>query len=459
MPPKLPVLEQHPPRPLPSPRSLPSSRPPPAAAPFRRTLDKARSASKPKAPASAHKPATTSHPKHADDADKAPAKKDQTDASDPVENKEDTQPSAKQPKPADSKEPHDGHPDEQPPAKQPPRATAPTRAKRNPEAQPQADAAAEDTLELTSSKANTVQTGAAAQLAAESAQAEAQATHEKPHEPQQKSSDDPKTSRAPVIPLPQIIPAQQAATAPAQSTSLEAPGKAADAEVAAADIEATAKESHGPEAAGAIALSATAQLQTEDDLSFDSALEAAKGPSEKNEKAPTDADPQSQAAPATLQDKPQLQKPQAAPQPQQPSFVEENHPRIISGIRQELLPNGGTMRIRLDPPELGALQVKIEMRDGHLTASFETSNDDATRLLSHSLTQLKQALESHGVSVEKLQVQQSPKGHAGGQSGDSSREQQSFQDSQARQDQQRRQTLQKLWEKLRDGSDPLDMMA
>jgi hypothetical protein len=140
-------------------------------------------------------------------------------------------------------------------------------------------------------------------------------------------------------------------------------------------------------------------------------------------------------------------------------FAEENHSNIVAGIRSQLLPGGGTMRIRLDPPELGALLVKVEMRDGALSASFQTSNDDATRLLSHSLTQLKQTLESAGVSVEKLQVQQAPKEHFSGQGHEGSGDQRQAQDQSARQEQERRETMQRLWRRLRDGSDPVDMMA
>ena len=37
------------------------------------------------------------------------------------------------------------------------------------------------------------------------------------------------------------------------------------------------------------------------------------------------------------------------------------------------------MHIRLDPPELGALQVTVHMEDGVMSAMFQTSTDDATR--------------------------------------------------------------------------------
>jgi flagellar hook-length control protein FliK len=158
--------------------------------------------------------------------------------------------------------------------------------------------------------------------------------------------------------------------------------------------------------------------------------------------------------------KPALTQPAPTPAPAAPEaqFAVDNHPRILTGIHGQLLPNGGTMHIRLDPPELGALQVTVHMRDGVMTAAFETSSDDATRLLSHSLTQLKHVLESQGVSVEKLHVQQSPRDQQS--SNDESRQQRNpFEDSASRQEQQRREMLRRMWRRLREGSDPLDMVA
>jgi len=142
-------------------------------------------------------------------------------------------------------------------------------------------------------------------------------------------------------------------------------------------------------------------------------------------------------------------------------FVDTNHPNIVTGIHGKLLPDGGTMTIRLDPPELGALQISVHMREGVMTAAFETSNDQATRVLSHSLGQLKSALESAGVSVEKLHVQQSPRQESGDNSERQSnqRQDQEDQQQQARQEQQRRHMLNKMWRKLAGGEDPLDLVA
>jgi flagellar hook-length control protein FliK len=122
------------------------------------------------------------------------------------------------------------------------------------------------------------------------------------------------------------------------------------------------------------------------------------------------------------------------------------------------------MRIRLDPPQLGALQVTVQIRDGVITASFETSSDEATRLLGHSLNHLKSVLESHGVGVDKLQVQQAPKdqnaeNHQDPQQRREQESQQRHQDHAAQQEQQRREMMRKMWRRIAGGRDPLDLTA
>jgi flagellar hook-length control protein FliK len=174
---------------------------------------------------------------------------------------------------------------------------------------------------------------------------------------------------------------------------------------------------------------------------------------------PTDAAKPAGASPAhTTPVAPQPTVPAPAPEQQ---FAIDNHAKIVTAVRTSLLPNGGAMQIRLDPPELGALQISINLRDGVMSASFETSNDQATRLLSHSLNQLKTVLESQGVSVDKLHVQQSPRNeHSSNSNSDEQRQQQGqAADSHARREQERRELLRRMWRRLTEGSDPLDMVA
>lgn len=150
---------------------------------------------------------------------------------------------------------------------------------------------------------------------------------------------------------------------------------------------------------------------------------------------------------------PQPAIPAAPPEVQ---FTEANHAKIVGAIQGQLLPNGGSMHIRLDPPELGALNVRVEMRDGVMTAAFETTNDQATKVLSHSLGELKTALEAQGVSVEKLHVRQSAQQQSS--SGDE-RKGERHQDSAAQREQQRREMMRRIWRKMMKGQDPLDLVA
>jgi flagellar hook-length control protein FliK len=142
-------------------------------------------------------------------------------------------------------------------------------------------------------------------------------------------------------------------------------------------------------------------------------------------------------------------------------FVADNHPNIVQSVKTQLLPTGGTMKLRLDPPQLGALQVHVQLKNGVMTASFQTSNDQATKMLSHSLGQLKQALEAQGVTVGKMHVQQSAKDQtpadqsADDENGDPGHDN----TSSSQQDEQRREALRRMWEKLALGGDPLDLVA
>ena len=169
---------------------------------------------------------------------------------------------------------------------------------------------------------------------------------------------------------------------------------------------------------------------------------------------------QSPAAKSPATDGHGIQQPSAPAAPPEAQFAQANHSTIISGIHGQLLPAGGTMQVRLDPPELGALSVIVRVHEGVMSASFETSNDQATRMLSHTLTQLKSSLEAQGVSVGKLHVQQSPKGQQSDLRDENRPSQDNRnQDSAAQREQQRREMLRRMWRRLSGGQDPLDLVA
>ena len=169
---------------------------------------------------------------------------------------------------------------------------------------------------------------------------------------------------------------------------------------------------------------------------------------------------QSPAAKSTAPNAPVVQQATTTAAPPEAQFAQTNHSTIISGIHGQLLPAGGTMQVRLDPPELGALSVIVRVHEGVMSASFETSNDQATRMLSHTLTQLKSSLEAQGVSVGKLHVTQSPKGQQSDwRNEDRPSQDNGGQDSAAQREQQRREMLRRMWRRLSGGQDPLDLVA
>jgi chemotaxis protein MotD len=66
---------------------------------------------------------------------------------------------------------------------------------------------------------------------------------------------------------------------------------------------------------------------------------------------------------------------------------------------------GGTMMMRLDPPSIGELAVRMTVIDGAVRAEMTASTDTARLLLERSLDALRSTLESRGLRVERLAVQ------------------------------------------------------
>ena len=60
------------------------------------------------------------------------------------------------------------------------------------------------------------------------------------------------------------------------------------------------------------------------------------------------------------------------------------------------------------PPELGQVKVDIQMHGGKVSASFQTEHQSVQTLMSRELSQLRQALERQGLTVERLEVTHRP---------------------------------------------------
>jgi flagellar hook-length control protein FliK len=157
-------------------------------------------------------------------------------------------------------------------------------------------------------------------------------------------------------------------------------------------------------------------------------------------------------------------------------FAEANGPSIIRAVQIQVdpsrdvggagsaSPSNGKITLRLDPPEVGALQVAVEMKNGLASVTLVTENPEAARLMTHTLGELRDSLQAAGVAVDRMTVSQAPPSSSSDNrgSGENSRNQngsnqqgsangQGFawrDDESSRREQQRRQMLERLWKKV-----------
>ncbi len=66
--------------------------------------------------------------------------------------------------------------------------------------------------------------------------------------------------------------------------------------------------------------------------------------------------------------------------------------------------NGGALRIRLNPPELGSLQIEVSTRGGMFTARLEVQTSAARQAILENIAQLKDALAQSGTPLDKIEV-------------------------------------------------------
>jgi len=95
------------------------------------------------------------------------------------------------------------------------------------------------------------------------------------------------------------------------------------------------------------------------------------------------------------------------PTPQQ-STEEVNAARVARALQQAVKQGGGTVTMRLMPPELGVVRVQMELNNGVASVRFQTEDASVASMLTRQMTTLKQALESRGLRVDRLEAQALP---------------------------------------------------
>lgn len=79
-------------------------------------------------------------------------------------------------------------------------------------------------------------------------------------------------------------------------------------------------------------------------------------------------------------------------------------PEIAEVVRGAVIEGDTEVRLRLDPPELGTLDIRIERQDGAVRIRVEASQSAARELIERALPALQQALEARDVRVDRLEV-------------------------------------------------------
>lgn len=74
---------------------------------------------------------------------------------------------------------------------------------------------------------------------------------------------------------------------------------------------------------------------------------------------------------------------------------------------------GGSLQLRLSPPELGAMRLELTVKDGVMTAALETETNAARRVLLEHLPALRDRLAEQNIRIERFDVDVRREGSGG----------------------------------------------
>lgn len=83
---------------------------------------------------------------------------------------------------------------------------------------------------------------------------------------------------------------------------------------------------------------------------------------------------------------------------------QENMNEVIQSARILAEDGGGEMKIRLNPDNLGEVNLKVNVKDGQVNVEIITETSDMKKLFEKGLGELKASLSSHHLSVEGIKV-------------------------------------------------------
>lgn len=85
----------------------------------------------------------------------------------------------------------------------------------------------------------------------------------------------------------------------------------------------------------------------------------------------------------------------------------------VAGAFRAADEQGGQIRLRLSPPELGSMKLELNVRDGLMTAHVQAETDTARNLLLDHLPQLRERLADHNIKIDHFDVELMNKSKSG----------------------------------------------
>jgi flagellar hook-length control protein FliK len=77
----------------------------------------------------------------------------------------------------------------------------------------------------------------------------------------------------------------------------------------------------------------------------------------------------------------------------------------VSSAFQAADEQGGQIKLRLSPPDLGSMRLELTVRDGVMTAHVQTETDAARTMLLDHLPQLRDRLADHNIKIDQFDVE------------------------------------------------------
>lgn len=114
----------------------------------------------------------------------------------------------------------------------------------------------------------------------------------------------------------------------------------------------------------------------------------------------------SAAASSTASKMPSVQGAYSAKSAAQAQMLEQARDSVFKQILMKLNSEGGEVRMRLEPPDLGQLDLRMTVEGGNkLSLQISAERQDINHLLQRHLDELKQSLQASGLEITGAEVQ------------------------------------------------------